>query len=829
MKSNEPVQGRLARRQAGWSVGLVAAAGVAALTAQAALIDQWSAAGITGVFDGGEVFRWDSANGRTAWLDFSSLNAPTFWSAGTPAEGPVLRFDQALFEVDPEVNPVGGLSEFSVVAALKLNAPSATDGGAQWWEHTPFIDTDSAQAEAADWGVALRANGDVAFGAGNPDITTYSAGASAADEGFHVVIATFKAGDSLTIQLDNWDPVAAPGTVPSDPRDVLRMTLGGSTTGAPLEQLIAADIAEMRFYDTALGATESLDLANELAETHGIEFERLIHTFAAEPQEIPSGDSATLSWSAAPDATLTIEPAPGNVDDLTTDGQGQVEVTPVHDTLYTLVAVRDTTTNRLSARVTVRRSAEESLVDVWDAADAGDGAVSTWTSQQGRTASLVEGATEPTVVAGATPAGTPAVDFSQALLSVPGGDNPLGNAVEATIAYVVKVNGAPTRDAHPQWWGQTGIIDAREADGDASWGCVLNPAGQVGFGTGNPDLTFYSFGDSLVDEAFHIVVQTWGGGAMSLQVDDRDPVLSVSGVSVLPRDAIPMTFGGLATGEAEAQFAGQLAEVRFYDESLSPADIEALRTELGRKHGLTDGGPNVPPFNIIEQGLNEDGHFYVVIESVAGVNYRLLHKTALPDAEWTEVTSARAGGPTLTLTDTTALGLDGFYRVVADASDGGIEVPPYAITDQGFNGDGQFFVTFDSVAGATYRLLHKASLSDTEWAEVASAKADGVSLTLTDTTNSGPGGFYRVVADGTSGGGGDLERYSIQRMDLTDPGVVTVLVQSVSGHTYKLLKQEALGGGEWVEVDSQSAAGEQTTLTDSDAASASAFYRVLGE
>lgn len=725
---------------------VVVAAGVAAMAAQAALVDQWNAAEVAGVLDGGEIVRWDTANGRTAWLDFSSLKGPTYWSAVTPAEGPVIRFDNALLEVDPEVNPVGGLSEFSFAVVLKFNAPSTTGGGAQWWEHTPFIDTDSTEAGAADWGAALRANGDLAFGAGNPDTTTYSAGASAADDKFHVVIATFKAGESQTIQLDNWDPVAAIGALPADPRGVLRMTFGGSTAGAPPEQLIAADIAEIRFYDTALSATESLDLANEVAATHGIQFERLINTFAANPPEIPSGESSTLRWNVAPDATLTIGPEPGNVDDLTVNGQGQVAVAPANDTLYTLVAVRDTTTNRLTARVTVRRTAADSLVDVWDAADAGDGAISEWTSQQGRTASLADGSTQPTMVAGATPTGTPAIEFAQSLLSVPEGDNPLADAVEATIAYVVKINAAPARDADSQWWGQTGIVDARSAVGDDSWGCVVNPAGAVGFGTGNPDQSLYSAGGSVVDEKFHLVIQTWGGGAMSLQVDDQDTVFSTSGVSGLPRGTTPMAFGGLATGEAETLFAGQLAEVRFYDESLSPADLKALRTELFEKHGLGGGGVNVPPFRIIEQGFNGNGQFYVILESVAGVNYRLLHKAGLTDADWTEVVSGRAGGTTLTLTDNGAVG---------------------------------------------------------------------------------PHGYYQVVADATSGGG--LEPFRILRGGMSGPNEAYVVVQSVPGHTYRLLKQVALGGPDWVEADSTTATGAETTLTDSDASTATAFYRVLGE
>ncbi|MCB1127742.1 MAG: hypothetical protein KDM81_14710, partial [Verrucomicrobiae bacterium] len=318
--------------------------------------------------------------------------------------------------------------------------------------------------------------------------------------------------------------------------------------------------------------------------------------------------------------------------------------------------------------------------------------------------------------------------------------------VEATIAYVVRLNAAPTRDADPQWWGQTGIVDARSAAGDDSWGCVVNPAGAVGFGAGNPDQTLYSAGESLIDDKFHVVIQTWGGGAMSLQVDDQDPVVSTSGVSELPRGATGMALGGLATGEPEARFAGQLAEVRFYDESLSAVELDTVRRELVEKHGLGGGGINVPPFEIIARGINGEGQFYVTIESVAGANYRLLHKASLSEADWTEVASGRAGGAT---------------------------------------------------------------------------------LTLTDPRGAAPGGYYQVVADATTGG--ELEPFMILRGGVSGPNEAYLVVQSVAGHTYKLLKQAALGGPDWVEVDSVTAAGEETILTDSEASTASAFYRVLGE
>ncbi|RME94641.1 MAG: hypothetical protein D6766_05305, partial [Verrucomicrobia bacterium] len=264
-----------------------------------------------------------------------------------------------------------------------------------------------------------------------------------------------------------------------------------------------------------------------------------------------------------------------------------------------------------------------------------------------------------------------------------------------------------------------------------------------GFGVGAPDQTVYSGGDSLVDEQFHLVIQTWGPDGLRLQVDDAEPVWVTDGVSRLPRAAVAMVFGDLSGGGARV--AADLAEVRFYDEALVDAELDTIRAELADKHGLGQGVV-VPPFSIIAQGFDADGRFFVTIESVAGVRYRLLYLSP-EGGEWTEIASARAGGAELTLADPRDPGVAGFYLVVADAGGALPPLEPFAILGGGFSGPGQGYVVVQSVPGHTYVLLKKTALGVGEWVEVDRATADGPETTLTDPDATGPTAFYRVLGE----------------------------------------------------------------------------------
>ena len=136
-------------------------------------------------------------------------------------------------------------------------------------------------------------------------------------------------------------------------------------------------------------------------------------------------------------------------------------------------------------------------------------------------------------------------------------------------------------DAGNNWYGKTGIVDAEQGGVVADWGTVITETGNVGFGSGNPDISTYSVGASLVDSNYHVAVFTWGGGKQTVYVDNRAPV-SASGVSTGARNTSAFSFGGINTDEngAVRRFVGDLVEVRFYDAALTSVEASNVVAEL---------------------------------------------------------------------------------------------------------------------------------------------------------------------------------------------------------------------------------------------------------
>src|SRR6185436_18565233 len=133
------------------------------------------------------------------------------------------------------------------------------------------------------------------------------------------------------------------------------------------------------------------------------------------------------------------------------------------------------------------------------------------------------------------------------------------------------------------------IVDAEQGGVTSDWGTVFDQNGQVGIGSGGPDVSTYSAGPSLVDGNYHVAVLTWGNGAQAVYVDSRAPV-NQAGVSGVGRNSpIPgMAFGGILTGEggANRRFVGDLAEIRFYDTALTPPQASNVIQELRDTHIL---------------------------------------------------------------------------------------------------------------------------------------------------------------------------------------------------------------------------------------------------
>ena len=223
------------------------------------------------------------------------------------------------------------------------------------------------------------------------------------------------------------------------------------------------------------------------------------------------------------------------------------------------------------------------LLDVWRADDLilNDGdALINWTSASNRPATPVVG--NPILKLNATPAGGKVVRFNRQRMSV--SSNPIGGRTAFSLVYVFKADAAGANDSGANWYGKSGIIDAEQGGVTADWGTVITETGNVGFGFGAADTSSYSTGASLVDSNYHVAVFAWGGGTQTIYVDTRAPVSTASATAA--RNNAAFSIGGINTDEngAVRRFVGDLAEIRFYDTSLTSLEASNVISELRDLH-----------------------------------------------------------------------------------------------------------------------------------------------------------------------------------------------------------------------------------------------------
>jgi hypothetical protein len=249
----------------------------------------------------------------------------------------------------------------------------------------------------------------------------------------------------------------------------------------------------------------------------------------------------------------------------------------------------------LGALLTGALPASGALIDLWRADDLAlnDGdTVSAWISASNRNANSVAATGLPVLKRGVTLAGGNAVRFNRNRMSIP--NSPVGGRTAFSIAYVFKADALGANDAGANWYGKTGIVDAEQGGIVADWGTVLTETGQVGIGSGNPDISTYSTGASLVDGNYHVALFTWGGGSQSVYVDFRPPVTQ-AGVASASRNSAAVAFGGIATDENRAvrRLVGDLVEIRFYDTILTSAQASNLTFAIvmSPAHGGLSGTP----------------------------------------------------------------------------------------------------------------------------------------------------------------------------------------------------------------------------------------------
>ena len=300
------------------------------------LLDVWRADDLNLFDEGDAIGSWRSSANRTA-IAVSGAQ-PILRKGATPGGSSVLRFDRNWMTVAD--SPVAGLKAFSLALVFKASA-AGTNTSTHWYGKSGIIDAEES-GNTADWGLVIDERGRLAFGSGQPDVTTTITGNSLVDSNYHIAVITWGGGTQALYLEDR------PVTKRTSGLSLLARNSGGFSIGAihtsdsALGRRFVGDLAEVRFYGSSLNPTDATNVIRELKAAHLDANLPGIRLFSASSNSIFVGESVTLSWSVTNHAgNLVLEPGVGVVDGPT----GTQVVTPAETTTYIL-----SVTNAFGAR-----------------------------------------------------------------------------------------------------------------------------------------------------------------------------------------------------------------------------------------------------------------------------------------------------------------------------------------------------------------------------------------------------------------------------------------------------------------------------------------------
>jgi hypothetical protein len=204
--------------------------------------------------------------------------------------------------------------------------------------------------------------------------------------------------------------------------------------------------------------------------------------------------------------------------------------------------------------------------------------------------------------------------------------------------------------------------------------------------------------------------------------------------------------------------------------------------------------------------------------SVAGQTYRLQYKNTLGGTNWYDVLpDIVATGPTTTLTNALGGATQRFYRVIAAPT----EVPPCVITSVRVT-NGIAVITWNSIAGQTYRVQYKNRLTDNGWQDLPpDIVATGLTTTVTDALGGATQRFYRVIAAPTV-----TPPCVITSVRVTN-GIAVITWNSVASQTYRVQYKDRLTDNDWLDAGpAVLATNSTTTVTIVIGSAPQRFYRV---
>jgi hypothetical protein len=167
-----------------------------------------------------------------------------------------------LFRVIAADNPLSGEDDFSVAVVFRTST-TGTGGSNQWTENTGIIDA-SQPGENADWGLAINGSGNLGFGMGDPDLTTYTA-TNYADGNPHVAVLT-RTGGVTTLYVDGGNGVW--GDAGTAPRSTADLVFGALASGV---NRFSGAIAEVQLWDVGMNAAAAYQLAAVLGNRYELD------------------------------------------------------------------------------------------------------------------------------------------------------------------------------------------------------------------------------------------------------------------------------------------------------------------------------------------------------------------------------------------------------------------------------------------------------------------------------------------------------------------------------------------------------------------------------
>jgi len=128
--------------------------------------------------------------------------------------------------------------------------------------------------------------------------------------------------------------------------------------------------------------------------------------------------------------------------------------------------------------------------------------------------------------------------------------------------------------------------------------------------------------------------------------------------------------------------------------------------------------------------------------SISGVTYKLQYKNTLTETNWHDVSpTTTATGATATATNVLGSAPQRFYRVAI----GQLSMPDLLITSIKLT-NGVAAISWDAIAGKTYRLQYKTALTNTTWLDAPpDITATGPAATVTNSVGNASRRFYRVM------------------------------------------------------------------------------------